>query len=100
MCGVRTASKSMPRELQVLRAGESMLRDVMPVIVFEINDTLLQASGASRQSVGSSLRGLGYALFRVDEGDVSHVSVATLRDERSEDFFAVPASRTNLKWGV
>ena len=77
-------------DLLVLRGARSLLRETMPVIVFEINDTLLQATGASRHDVEAFLHDLGYAIFRVDERDASLLRVSTLRDEQSENFVAMP----------
>jgi FkbM family methyltransferase len=80
-------------ELRVLRGALGLMRDAMPVVVFEINDTLLQASGASRDAVEAVFRGLGYSLFRPDERTASLVEVASLRGVQAENFFALPPAR-------
>jgi hypothetical protein len=80
-------------ELRVLRGALGLLRDAMPVVVFEINDALLEASDASRDAVEATLRGLGYSLFRPDEATASLVEIAGLRGEQAENFFALPPAR-------
>jgi FkbM family methyltransferase len=80
-------------ELRVLRGALALLRDAMPVVVFEINDTLLQASDATRDAVEAVLRGLGYSLFRPDEGTALLVEVPSLRGEQAENFFALPPAK-------
>ncbi len=77
-------------DLQVLRGARALLRHTTPVIVFEINDALLEATGASRHDVDAFLRDLGYAVFRVDERDASLVRIPTLQNEHSENFVAMP----------
>lgn len=77
-------------ELQVLRGATAVLRESMPVVIFEINDTLLEASGASRAEVGQFLTALGYTLHRLDDATAALVPVATLAGVDSENFVARP----------
>jgi FkbM family methyltransferase len=78
-------------DLDVLRGARSVLRDAMPVVMVEVNDTLLQASGASRADVEAFLLDVGYELFRISEDDAALVRVSSLRHEQSENFVAIPA---------
>jgi FkbM family methyltransferase len=78
-------------ELHVLRGALSLLRDAMPVVVFEINDTLLKASGASRDAVEQLLTSFGYRLHRLDDASGALVPITTLAGVESENFVALPA---------
>jgi FkbM family methyltransferase len=78
-------------ELKVLRGAQALLRDSMPVVIFEINDTLLKASGASRVAVERLLTSLGYTLHRLDDATAALVPVTTLAGVESENFVALPA---------
>jgi FkbM family methyltransferase len=77
-------------ELQVLRGASSLLREAMPVVLFEINDTLLEASGASRAMVEQLLTSFGYTLHRLDDATAALVRIPTLARVDSENFVAVP----------
>jgi FkbM family methyltransferase len=79
-------------ELQVLRGAESLLRNTMPVVMFEINDALLEASGASRAAIERFLTALGYRLHRLDDATADLVPVNTLTGVDSENFVAQPAA--------
>jgi FkbM family methyltransferase len=78
-------------ELHVLRGALSLLRDSKPVVIFEINDTLLKASGASRAMVEELLTSFGYTLHRLDDATAALVPVTTLAGVESENFVALPA---------
>ena len=80
-------------ELHVLRGAASLLRDSMPVVMLEINDTLLEASGASRAAVEQLLTSLGYKLSRLDEATAGLVPVMSLAGADSENFVALPADK-------
>ena len=82
-------------ELQVLRGATAVLRESMPVVIFEINDTLLEASGASRAEVGQFLTALGYTLHRLDDATAALVPVATLAGVDSENFVALPPHKAS-----
>ena len=77
-------------ELQVLQGAAALLRDSMPVILFEVNDTALEASGASRAELEQWLTSFGYRLYRLDDATAAMVPVATMAGVESENFVAVP----------
>jgi hypothetical protein len=74
----------------VLRGATALLRESMPIIVFEINDTLLESSGASRAAVEQFLAFLGYTLARLDDATAALVPITTLAGADSENFVALP----------
>ena len=80
-------------ELRVLRGAMGLLRDAMPVVVFEINDALLEASGASRAAVEQLLTSFGYRLSRLDEATAALVPITTLAGSDSENFVALPPDK-------
>jgi hypothetical protein len=74
----------------VLQGGLSLLRDSQPAVIFEVNDTLLQASGASRGEVERCLIDLGYSLHALDEGTARLLPLTSLSSVESENFVALP----------
>ena len=82
-------------ELQVLQGATAVLRESMPVVIFEINDALLEASGTSRTGVGQFLTALGYTLHRLDDATAAVVPVATLTGVDSENFVALPPHKAS-----
>lgn len=80
-------------ELHVLRGAAGLLRDAMPVVVFEINDALLEASGASRAAVEQLLTSFGYRLSRLDEATAALEPITTLAGADSENFVALPPDK-------
>lgn len=83
-------------ELQVFQGAEALLREAMPVIAFEVNDTLLRASGASPGALADFLIGLGYQLHRLDDDTGELVRVERLDDTPSENFLALPPAPEQL----
>jgi FkbM family methyltransferase len=77
-------------ELHVLRGASSLLREAMPVVIFEINDALLEASGASRIRIERLLTSSGYTLHRLDDATAALVPIPTLARVESENFVALP----------
>jgi FkbM family methyltransferase len=77
-------------ELSVLNGAVSLLRNAPPIIMFEINDTLLHASGASRTAVEDALTRFDYTLHRLDDATAALIPIATLAGMESENFVALP----------
>ena len=81
-------------ELHLLRGAVVLLRDAQPVIIFEINDALLQARGASRAAVEDCLTSLGYSLYRIDDRTAALVPIPSLSGVESENFVALPSKHS------
>ena len=77
-------------ELQVLRGAASLLRASRPIVVIEINDTSLEASGTSRAAVEQELVSCGYGLYRLEDATAALVPIPSLAGVESENFVAVP----------
>jgi len=84
-------------ELQVFQGAKALLREAMPVVAFEVNDTLLRASGASPGAVADFLIALGYRLHRLDDDTGELVRVERLDDTPSENFLALPPAPQQLR---
>ena len=84
-------------ELHVLQGAKSLLSEAMPVIAFEVNDTLLRASGASAAAVVDLLLALGYRLHRLDDETGELVPVESVEAVPSENFLALPAASEHLR---
>ena len=88
-------------ELHVLRGAAGLLRDARPAVVFEVNETLLRASGASVDEVGQFFKALDYQMYRVDDSSGELRRVPTIVGEDSENFVAFPcplADRGERLW--
>lgn len=82
-------------ELHVLRGATALLREAMPVVIFEVNDALLEASGASRAAVEQFLLSFGYTLHRLDDATAALVPITTLAGVESENFVALPSQHVD-----
>lgn len=82
-------------ELHALTGAAAVLRDHRPVIVVEVCDTALEASGSTPVALDKLLRDAGYLWFEIDDTTGELQAASSLGQGRDRNVAAVPIERAS-----
>jgi FkbM family methyltransferase len=77
-------------ELHILRGAAELLRETGPAVLFEANERLLRASGASIEELARFICNLNYSVYRLDDDTGDLIPVSHMRNVSAGNFVAFP----------